>query len=135
MGSDLVFPINVFVYGTLKSECSNHIKMEEADAQFLCKAKTKGKRLLTIQGLPFLHDGEFPDGFQVEGEIYQIPNTKGLEILDWFEGNGEFYQRKQDLFIDLVTSEEISAWVYYILEDVPGPKRRVVKLRGWQRIH
>ena len=121
---NLVFPINVFVYGTLKSRCSNHIKMQEADAQFLCKAKTKGKRLLTIKGLPFLHDGEFPDGFQVEGEIYQILNTKGLETLDLFEGNGEFYKRKQDLFIDLETNEEISAWVYYILEDVAGPPYR-----------
>ena len=124
MNSDLIFPINVFVYGTLKSGCSNHIKMQEADAQFLCKAKTKGKRLLTIRGLPFLHDGECPDGFQVEGEIYQILNTKGLETLDLFEGNGEFYQRKQDLFIDLVTNKEISAWVYYILENVPGSPRR-----------
>lgn len=117
---NLVFPINVFVYGTLKSRCSNHIKMQEADAQFLCKAKTKGKRLLTIKGLPFLHDGEFPDGFQVEGEIYKIPDTKGLETLDWFEGNGEFYERKQDLFIDLETGQEVTAWVYYTVEAVQG---------------
>ena len=98
--------------------------MQEAHAQFLCKAKTKGKRLLTIQGLPFLHDGESPDGFQVEGEIYQIPNTKGLEILDWFEGNGEFYQRKQDLFIDLVTNKEVTAWVYYSLDKIHGAAHR-----------
>ena len=124
MNSDLIFPINVFVYGTLKSGCSNHIKMQEADAQFLCKGKTKGKRLLTIQGLPYLHDGDSPDGFQVEGEIYKIPNPKGLETLDWFEGNGEFYQRKQDFFIDLETNEIVNAWVYYILEDVPGPPYR-----------
>lgn len=115
---NLVFPINVFVYGTLKSRCSNHIKMQEADAQFLCKAKTKGKRLLTIKGLPFLHDGEFPDGFQVGGEIYKIPDTKGLETLDWFEGNGEFYERKQDLFIDLVTNKEVNAYVYYGLKEL-----------------
>jgi hypothetical protein len=94
--------------------------MQEADAQFLCKAKTKGKRLLTIKGLPFLHDGEFPDGFQVEGEIYKIPDTKGLETLDWFEGNGEFYERKQDLFIDLETGQEVTAWVYYTVEAVQG---------------
>lgn len=75
---NLVFPINVFVYGTLKSRCSNHIKMQEADAQFLCKAKTKGKRLLTIKGLPFLHDGEFPDGFQVE-----VKSIKFLTPKDW----------------------------------------------------
>ena len=99
--------------------------MQEADAQFLCKAKTKGKRLLTIQGLPFLHDGEFPDGFQVEGEIYQIPNAKGLEILDYFESNGNFYQRKQDFFIDLATNEEISAWVYYILKNINGSPYKI----------
>jgi len=124
MNSDLVFPANVFVYGTLKSGFCNHHKMIEAGATFLCQAKTKNKRLLTIKGLPYLHDGNCSHGYQVQGELYIIPNINGLKVLDWFEGNGEFYLRKQDLFIDLVTNEEISAWVYYILEDVQGSPHR-----------
>ena len=95
--------------------------MQEADAT-LCKAKTKGKRLLTIQGLPSCTMSS--RWFSSRGEIYQIPNTKGLEILDLFEGNGEFYQRKQDFFIDLVTNKEVTAWVYYFLDKIHGAAHR-----------
>ena len=124
MNSDLVFPVNVFVYGTLKSGFCNHHKMIEAGATFLCQAKTKNKRLLTIKGLPYLHDGNCPHGYQVEGELYSIPNINGLKVLDWFEGNGEFYVRKQDLFIDLEKNQEVTAWAYYILDNVQGSPHR-----------
>ena len=38
-----------------------------------------------------------PDGYQAEGEIFEIPHARGLDIIDILEGNGSFYQRRLGL--------------------------------------
>ena len=113
------FPVRVFVYGTLKQGEGNHICMIEARATFACRAKTKEYRRMVCSGIPFLHDGHDPEGYQVEGEIYEIPDSAGLGVLDGLEGNGSFYQRKMDAFID-EDGAELTAWVYYIMRPREG---------------
>ena len=119
------YPVKVFVYGTLKRGGSNHDVMVRAGGRFLCEAKTAELRKLIVTYLPFLCDGHAPDGYQVEGEIYEIPDARGLEIIDTLEGNGSFYQRRLDDFIELDSPNEHTAWVYYIMRDMDGePQRR-----------
>jgi gamma-glutamylcyclotransferase (GGCT)/AIG2-like uncharacterized protein YtfP len=69
-------------------------------------------------------DGHSPDGYQVEGEIYEIPDASGLDIIDTLEGNGSFYQRRLDDFIELDSAKERTAWVYYIMHKMDGEPRR-----------
>lgn len=121
---NLVFPIKVFVYGTLKCGGSNHDIMVRAGGKFLCETKTAKLRKLIVTHLPFLCDGHAPDGYQVEGEIYEIPDEHGLEIIDTLEGNGSFYQRRLDNFIELDSPKEHTAWVYYIMRDMDGEPQR-----------
>ena len=114
------YPVKVFVYGTLKREGSNHDVMVRADGRFLCSAKTKELRKLIVSGLPYLCDGHAPDGYHVEGEIFEIPDDRGLDIIDTLEGNGSFYQRRLDDFIESDSSKEHTAWVYYIMRQMNG---------------
>ena len=91
------FLVKVFVYGTLKRGGSNHDVMVRAGGTFLCEAKTAELRKLIVTHLPFLCDGHAPDGYQVEGEIFEIPDARGLELIDTLEGNGSFYQQPRRL--------------------------------------
>ena len=122
--NELQFPVKVFVYGTLKRGGSNHDVMVRAGGTFLCGAKTKELRKLVVTHLPFLCDGHAPDGYQVEGEIFEIPDEPGLDKIDALEGNGSFYQRRLDDFIELDSPNEHTAWVYYIMRDVDGEPQR-----------
>ena len=118
------YPLKVFVYGTLKRGGSNHDVMVRAGGTFLCEAKTYKLRKLIVTHLPFLCDGHAPDGYQVEGEIFEIPDAQGLDIIDTLEGNGSFYQRRLDDFIELDSPKEHTAWVYYIMREMDGEPRR-----------
>ena len=118
------FPIKLFVYGTLKRGGSNHDVMVRAGGTFLCKAKTSELRKLIVTHLPFLCDGHAPDGYQVEGEIFEIPDARGLDLIDTLEGNGSFYQRRLDDFIESDSTNMHSAWVYYIMRDMEGDPRK-----------
>ncbi|MFP6854300.1 MAG: gamma-glutamylcyclotransferase family protein [Opitutales bacterium] len=119
------YPVKVFVYGTLKRGGSNHDCLEDANATFVCNAKTKELRRLIIIGLPYLCDGHAEDGYQVEGEIYSIPDAEGLGIIDRLESNGTFYKRRVDDFVDSDAESrgeptERQAWVYYIVDERSG---------------
>ena len=118
------YPLKVFVYGTLKRGGSNHDVMVQAGGTFLCEAKTAELRKLIVTHLPFLCDGHAPDGYQVEGEIFEIPDALGLDLIDTLEGNGSFYQRRLDDFIELDSPNEHVAWVYYIIREMDGEPQR-----------
>ena len=71
--------------------------------------RTADLRKLIVTYLPFLCNGHAPDGYQVEGETFEIPDARGLEIIDTLEGNGSFYQRRLDNFIELDSANEHTA--------------------------
>ena len=104
--NELNFPLKVFVYGTLKRGGSNHDVMVRAAGKFLCEAKTAELRKLIVTYLPYLCDGHAPDGYQVEGEIFEIPDEQGLDIIDTLEGNGSFYLRRLDDFTEYDSARE-----------------------------
>ena len=118
------FPLDIFVYGTLKKGGANHDRLQVANATFVCHAKTKELRRLVVSGLPYLCDGFAEDGYQVEGEIYRIPDARGLGIIDRLESDGSFYKRRVDQFVDYDAETglifEREAWVYYILANKEG---------------
>ena len=118
------YPLKVFVYGTLKRGGSNHSVMVRAGGTFLCEAKTTELRKLIVTHLPFLCDGHAPDGYQVEGEIFEIPDAQGLDCIDTLEGNGSFYQRRLEDFSELDSLNKHTAWVYYIMREMDGETRR-----------
>ena len=118
------FPVKVFVYGTLKRGGSNHDVMVRAGGTFLFEAKTAELRKLIVTHLPYLCDGHAPDGYQVEGEIFEIPDARGLDKIDTLEGNGSFYQRRLDDFIELDSANEHTVWVYYIMRKMDGEAHR-----------
>ena len=104
--------------------------MVRAGGTFLCEAKTAEPRKLIVTYLPYLCDGHAPEGYPVEGEIFEIPDARGLEIIDTLEGNGSFYQRRLDDFIELDSSNEHTAWVYYIMREMNGEAQRGFPIRS-----
>ena len=98
--------------------------MVRAGGKFLCEAKTAELRKLIVTYLPYLCDGHAPDGYQVEGEIFEIPDAQGLDLIDTLEGNGSFYQRRLDDFIELDSDKEHPAWVYYIMREMNGEPQK-----------
>ena len=122
--NELNFPVKVFVYGTLKRGGSNHDVMIRAGGKFLCEAKTAALRKLIVTHLPFLCDAHAPDGYQVEGEIFEIPDARGLDLVDTHDHNGSFYQRRLDDFIKLDSAKKHTVWVYYIMPEMNGEPRR-----------
>ena len=132
--TDPTYPVKVFVYGTLKRGGANHDVMASADGTFLCEAKTKEKRRLIVDGLPYLCDGRAEDGHQVEGEIYDIPDARGLARIDGLEGNGSFYRRRLDVFVECAAGDddprEHSAWAYFIMQKKDGEPQARFEVSG-----
>lgn len=100
----------VFVYGTLMKEYGNHIFIK--DAEFVGKYKTLEKYILSVDdGIPYISniDTLIPKT-QVCGEVY-IVNDQTLKSMDFLEGNGEWYTRKQVMVYN--DTNEVLAWVYF----------------------
>ncbi|XP_073698491.1 gamma-glutamylaminecyclotransferase B-like [Garra rufa] len=87
----------VFMYGTLKKDQPNYIRMQDpanGQAEFLARARTVEKYPLVIGtewNIPFLLNKPGM-GQRVHGEIYRV-DQKMLEFLDKFEGCPEWYKR------------------------------------------
>lgn len=97
----------VFVYGTLKSGCSNHFCL--AGAEFLGTARTVAPMALHRGDLPMA--ARTPGISPIQGELYRV--TAGhLRRLDRFEEHPEVYQREQALVIDC-DHREWRAWIYF----------------------
>ena len=53
-----------------------------------------------------------------------VTDEQGMDKIDTLEGNGTFYQRRLDDFIELDSANEHVAWVYYIMREMDGEARR-----------
>ena len=67
--------------------------------------------------LRFQLDFKPPDAPRLD---FEPPDAPGLDVIDTLEGNGHFYQRRLDDFIELDSPKEHTAWVYFIMRDVDG---------------
>ena len=113
---------NVFVYGTLKSQQSNHslLSPEEAGSDFIGAAvSTKETYMMACNGgFPMVQDTQSigSDRYKVIGEIYNI-DQRTLMRLDQLESNGRLYSRAKRNFIVNMDGEptEVTAWIYLYL--------------------
>lgn len=109
-------PTLVFVYGTLKAGYPNSLLLKTA--------KRVGDVAVTVGSYFILRDtGRFPvlmkiknkrkpiaaKAAKVVGEVYEV-DDKTLQSLDYLEGNGRMYQRKQ--FYIHVDGRTVKAWIY-----------------------
>ena len=121
--------LNVFVYGTLKSDGPNNYLLK-GSRLLATDEKLKGFQMYTLGAFPALTiEGETTTG-HVVGEVYQL-NHKGIleGNLDSLEGYPTFYNRK------IITTESgIEAWVYYIEGTLPTYYYDAMKITSgiWQ---
>lgn len=97
----------VFVYGSLKLDCSDHGLLE--NSKFICASHTEKKYTMLDLGMfpGVVREGEISS---IYGEVYEI-DRKTLECLDDFEG--KWFSR------EMVPLEcGITAWMYF-LEEIP----------------
>ena len=100
----------VFVYGTLKQgERNNYLLL---DSKLIGKATSLFEMAMTngTGHYPYCY-GEHPNGYEIEGEIYQVTD-KIMETLDKLEGYPTHYTRKETLFVADTGVE--TAWIYLI---------------------
>ena len=86
----LSFPLNVFVYGTLKKGMSNHGVLSRHNARFIGEAEITGL-ILHLGGFPGLIDCMGTP--KVQGEVWEIQSREALSDLDALEGHPHHYKR------------------------------------------
>jgi gamma-glutamylaminecyclotransferase len=94
--------MKIFIYGTLKSNCSNHSFFKK-----FIKENSKKKIVRTVEEYPMYKlDSYFPYlenspgiGKEIIGELYEIDEKK-LYMLDYFEGVPDLYQQGYITVID-----------------------------------
>jgi len=107
-------PPLVFVYGTLKRGYSNYPLMVKAGGQWVGKAKTTCSYPLLLGEYPFLLDRP-GEGEVVHGELYQVDQIRGWELLDELECHPTMYRRRVEPVL-LEGEGNINAWVYYLVD-------------------
>ncbi len=96
--------VNVFVYGTLKRNETNHGVMKSANGEFITEAKLPGYYMVNTPWCPFAAKSDNDDDY-IEGELYKVPAEK-LHILDRLEGYPQLYDR------DTVNIKDLDAFIY-----------------------
>jgi gamma-glutamylcyclotransferase (GGCT)/AIG2-like uncharacterized protein YtfP len=83
---------NIFVYGTLMTGMSNHVKLvgETPGAVFIGRGVTKEKMKMYAAGVPFVDPDECECA--IHGEVWQI-DSSSLARIDAFEGHPDWYFR------------------------------------------
>lgn len=103
---------DVFVYGTLMTTGKNHHIMD--GAVFTGKAETFDSAYMKIDVGEFDIPGLIPGNEVVFGELYEV-SDEHLELLDYFEHNGHWYQREKISVI--CNGTVVDAWVYMFCHD------------------
>lgn len=103
----------VFVYGTLMSGLPNNYLL--STSEFIGKAITKNKMLLTAEGIPFLND--LIEDSNIEGEVYSVTEDvlATLDKLEGYRGRNyiNFYERSAiDVILKDKKKTELDCWVY-----------------------
>ena len=117
--------MNIFVYGTLKSNYHNHYILENCNAKFLSNVITVEKYPLFELKEPFPYLQNNPGiGEFVKGELYYVDNIF-KEQIDYFEGVPTLYKNgkikvtngKEEYEVDCYfKSEEIISFPEFIEE-------------------
>ncbi|HLJ44920.1 MAG TPA: gamma-glutamylcyclotransferase family protein [Bryobacteraceae bacterium] len=110
----------LFVYGTLKSGCSNqYADLLHSSSDFMGRASIAG-RLYRIAEYPGAVLSDNPAD-RVHGEVFQMHDSDALlEALDAYEGST--YERVW-CPIEMEDGEQATAWVYTFRESIEGKPR------------
>ena len=100
----------VFVYGTLKRECSNHYFLQ--DAPFLGQARTVERYGLYVAEYPLVYPGDAV--CRIRGEVYAV-DGETLKRLDILEDHPHLY-RRQETEVLLDSGKRLRAWIYFYPE-------------------
>lgn len=107
-----MFPLTMFVYGTLMNGYSNHHFL--ASSKYLGRARTVSKYSLYTSHYPFVNS-TIADT-HIVGELYEIPSQDVLSAIDELEDHPVDYER-MDIEVQLLadTSEHIvvRAHIYF----------------------
>lgn len=105
-----------FVYGTLKKNYGNNRVLRDSD--FLGNAKTiASDYLLTNCGFPYAIP--FEGDKHILGEVYNVTDDNVKQNLDWLEGNGHHYNRRQ-IMVDLNGEILPDVWIYEVDMTIGG---------------
>jgi len=107
-----MFPLTMFVYGTLMSGYSNHHFL--ATSKYLGRARTVSKYSLYTLHYPFVNS-TIADA-HIVGELYEIPSQEVLSPIDELEGHPFDYERKDievQLFADSSEHIVVRAQIYF----------------------
>jgi len=96
----------LFVYGTLKRNCSNSYFLQSA--QYLGEGRTQEQYAMYVQGIPYVLKTE--QRYCIHGELYAI-STETLKRLDALEGHPDWYRREQVAILD-ADDLIVTAWMY-----------------------
>lgn len=110
---------NVFVYGTLMKDESNHGFLKSSE--FISKGLIEGYDMYDVGWYPAIVKG---DGMVI-GELYQVP-IADMPSIDMLEGEGDLYKKKCEIVNR--NGEKILAFVYVYLYDVSD----LEKIASWK---
>jgi gamma-glutamylcyclotransferase (GGCT)/AIG2-like uncharacterized protein YtfP len=100
----------LFVYGSLQRGGEYHRILLEAGGTFLAEGQLRNRYPLLLADYPCLLD-QPGAGFQVEGEVYRMPEARGWKLIDHLEGHPFEYRRRLEC-VDL-GDEAVQAWTYF----------------------
>lgn len=116
---------NVFVYGTLMKGHGNHRNFL-SQSEFLGSGEITGYAMYEVSSFP----GIVPEsGENVKGEIYEVDQAT-LRRLDYLEGEGSLYNRKQVEV--LVKDKLVRAWTYVWNNEVKGTEKVNYNDQPWR---
>jgi len=115
----------IFVYGTLKKDCSNHNVLKKINAKFIdnCKTKDKYPMYKSENYFPYL-ENQKGVGKHITGELYHINNSKE-KVLDEFEGVPNLYKSGTLTIIDS-SSKEIEVSVYFKSKETELSNKKLI---------
>ena len=102
----------VFVYGTLRSDHSNHHLLKDANCHGVGNTVDEYSMYI-ISGYPYVTSSE--PRYSIVGELYGVDDST-LSILDKMEGHPRHYERREILVN--VGEKQYTAWMYF--KDPPG---------------
>lgn len=110
----------IFVYGTLKKGCSNHIHMKHYP--YIARAWTRLSKFVMIKegNVPAVFFDPSDDGKGIQGEVYRVPSSD-VKYLDQFEQNTKLYKRRK-VFVTTEDGEDLKGWMYFGMHGVFNPK-------------
>ena len=97
----------VFVYGSLKRGCSNHLFLERAT--FFGEAWTVERYELLVDEYPLVYEGNAVG--PIRGEVYGVDQPL-LTRIDLLEQHPDFYRRRK-VPVRLDDGRILEAWLYF----------------------